>query len=355
MVSPINGNGGTTRTQQVQQTQNVGQVSNQNTTVSKPTLLQPELQSAAGKIDPNADAAAKCAGNPALAADVALQRAGNPAGINTVAADEVKFKATDRWQQAPSMDAVRSGSATLERGMMGGSVADLQRKLNAMGVTPPLAVDGKLGPLTEAALKSFQKAGGVPTSGKLDNPSLSSLETNLQKDVKDRPQLENYYTPEVARQSLAQISRNDTPFSEEEMKGASPAAQALAAAGRQSAAQMQSVGYCARGVANALQSLGLKFDRKASAADYKQVLDNSPQFVKVDVSQLRSPYNAQNLPVGAVSVYGRSPGHQHGHISIAQGNGMESSDHIQRHVNPARYGSHSVYMPAGTDLSQYMR
>lgn len=43
----------------------------------------------------------------------------------------------------------------LRIGHSGPAVAELQEKLNAMGATPPLAVDGKLGPLTQASMQTL--------------------------------------------------------------------------------------------------------------------------------------------------------------------------------------------------------
>ncbi len=44
---------------------------------------------------------------------------------------------------------------SLQLGTMGPSVSQLQQKLNALGAKPPLAVDGKFGPKTEAALQKL--------------------------------------------------------------------------------------------------------------------------------------------------------------------------------------------------------
>jgi peptidoglycan hydrolase-like protein with peptidoglycan-binding domain len=62
----------------------------------------------------------------------------------------------------------------LQRGSRGPDVMDLQRQLNARGAQ--LEVDGKFGPLTEAALKQFQ--GGVPgaSSGRVDAATVAALQ-----------------------------------------------------------------------------------------------------------------------------------------------------------------------------------
>lgn len=62
----------------------------------------------------------------------------------------------------------------LQRGSRGPDVMDLQRQLNARGAQ--LEVDGKFGPLTEAALKQFQ--GSVPgaSSGRVDAATVAALQ-----------------------------------------------------------------------------------------------------------------------------------------------------------------------------------
>jgi peptidoglycan hydrolase-like protein with peptidoglycan-binding domain len=70
---------------------------------------------------------------------------------------------------------VNSGAATLRRGDGGPAVEQLQRRLNAAGARPPLDVDGKLGPKTEAALKRFQGNNGVSPSGVFGSDSFTAL------------------------------------------------------------------------------------------------------------------------------------------------------------------------------------
>jgi len=61
----------------------------------------------------------------------------------------------------------------LRRGSQGPDVMELQRSLNAKGAS--LDVDGKFGPLTEAALKSFQTKAGSTGSGRVDAATVSAL------------------------------------------------------------------------------------------------------------------------------------------------------------------------------------
>lgn len=77
----------------------------------------------------------------------------------------------DSYTPGPGLDAVATGGV-LHIGHSGQGVKDLQRMLNSMGAN--LDVDGKFGPKTEAALKSFQAARGGG-NGVLDGSSLGVL------------------------------------------------------------------------------------------------------------------------------------------------------------------------------------
>jgi peptidoglycan hydrolase-like protein with peptidoglycan-binding domain len=88
----------------------------------------------------------------------------NNARINGAAAGgaaaATSAAAPTRYTQGPSIQQVDQG-APLKIGMKGESVRWMQEQLNAAGAQPPLVVDGKLGPKTEAALKEFQQSRGV--------------------------------------------------------------------------------------------------------------------------------------------------------------------------------------------------
>lgn len=78
------------------------------------------------------------------------------------------------YTPGPGLGEVGSGQA-IHIGHGGQGVKDLQRLLNSMGAN--LAEDGKFGPRTEAALKSFQAARGLPETGILDPRSLANLQS----------------------------------------------------------------------------------------------------------------------------------------------------------------------------------
>jgi len=54
---------------------------------------------------------------------------------------------------------------SLRRGMMGGDVQLLQERLNELGANPRLSIDGRFGPLTEAAVITFQRANDLTPDG----------------------------------------------------------------------------------------------------------------------------------------------------------------------------------------------
>jgi len=55
--------------------------------------------------------------------------------------------------------------ATVRRGSKGETVRQLQQRLNAQGANPRLAEDGVFGPLTDAAVRAFQRHGGLTADG----------------------------------------------------------------------------------------------------------------------------------------------------------------------------------------------
>lgn len=106
----------------------------------------------------------------------------------------VDNRSTAQSSPRPGVYAEPPPGAALARGHSGAQVLDLQKKLNAAGIQPPLKLDGLLGPKTEAALlkltgsKTFDAAaqaalaGGAPTAPKSDG-----FETTPQKPTLPEP------------------------------------------------------------------------------------------------------------------------------------------------------------------------
>lgn len=107
-----------------------------------------------------------------------------------------------------------------------------------------------------------------------------------------------------------------------------PNAARLAEVARRTASNMNTRGWCAKGVNDALEAAGLGVQRVPSAYMAADVMARSGKFREVSLT----PDEIRNLPPGAVIV---SPsryngtGSPHGHISVTLGNGMEASDHVR--------------------------
>jgi peptidoglycan hydrolase-like protein with peptidoglycan-binding domain len=111
-------------------------------------------------VDGNAGPATKAALSSAL---VALASGGSPLVQAPGAAptpQNPKPQYNDNWAapKTPPTAQDTSASATM-------SLRDIQRALNLLGTTPKLAEDGKSGPSTVAAIKSFQMAHGLAADG----------------------------------------------------------------------------------------------------------------------------------------------------------------------------------------------
>jgi len=63
----------------------------------------------------------------------------------------------------------------LARDSRGPAVEALQRRLNVLGATPPLAVDGRFGANTERALQAFQRRRGLAPTGREDPATRAAL------------------------------------------------------------------------------------------------------------------------------------------------------------------------------------
>lgn len=113
----------------------------------------------------------------------------------------------------------------------------------------------------------------------------------------------------------------------------------LAQAAESTAKRMNSTGWCYKGVAESLRSIGVTATG-ASAYMAADQLAKNPKMKEIQVSAKDLP----KLPAGAVVVWNKSGAHPHGHISVALGNGKEASDHIQNQMT--NYGtSHRVFVP----------
>lgn len=104
--------------------------------------------------------------------------------------------------------------------------------------------------------------------------------------------------------------------------------------------EMNSTGWCARGVRIALEKAGINGIGAASAYQVADKIAVNQNFNEVSVSRDQ----LDDLPAGTVVVWDKSPGHEHGHISIADGNGNELSDHKQKQIQNRNAGFR-VFVP----------
>jgi len=116
----------------------------------------------------------------------------------------------------------------------------------------------------------------------------------------------------------------------------------LAKAGWFAALRRKTVGYCLGGVQDALDAIGIKLPRLRAAADLAAPLARDTRFQELSIRK----QELAMLPPGAIVVWSKSKAHPYGHVSITQGSGQESSDHIQP-IKPGITPSFRVFIPKG--------
>lgn len=98
-------------------------------------------------------------------------------------------------------------------------------------------------------------------------------------------------------------------------------------------------GLCYKYVAQALGRHGVSVSGASAYMGADQLAKN-PKFREVQIP----PSQFKSLPPGAVVVWNKGPGHPHGHISIALGDGREASDKIRNQIT--NYGTSArVFLP----------
>lgn len=125
-----------------------------------------------------------------------------------------------------------------------------------------------------------------------------------------------------------------------QFSGGTDAGRRLAAAAKAEATNGDSQGgWCYRDVGRALSKIGINVSG-ASAYMAADQLAKNPKVKEIKVSQAE----LSKLPPGAIVVWDKGPGHEHGHISVAMGDGHEASDLMRNQIT--NYGtSFRVFMP----------
>lgn len=112
------------------------------------------------------------------------------------------------------------------------------------------------------------------------------------------------------------------------------------------AKQLNTVGYCYRGVTLALKPLGINLSGMA-AYMAKEQLDADPRFQKVQIGEIAE------LHPGDVLVHGPSRSHPYGHIGVYLGNENEASDHVQKTFLKGPYSGVTVFRYEPTNTEAY--
>lgn len=79
-----------------------------------------------------------------------------------------------RYKRAPNAAQLDAGRS-LKLGQRGKTVSDLQNRLNNAGLQPPLTIDGKFGPNTDAAVRAFQTQNNLQVDGQAGPQTLGAL------------------------------------------------------------------------------------------------------------------------------------------------------------------------------------
>jgi peptidoglycan hydrolase-like protein with peptidoglycan-binding domain len=219
----------------------------------------------------------------------------------------------------PTIDAVPPG---LKGGDVGPYVTTIQSALTKWGFeSPTTAVMDKQ---TTKQVKAFQREAGLPVTGTVDAETLKMLQ----------------------REPGAALT--------EAHDAASARGADLAAAADAEAKATNTVGYCAKSVGDAFDAVGMHPDR-GDAYTYANSLA-----IRSDMKEIEGllASELEQLPPGAIVVYGKSETHEHGHVTVVSseakdGKRLESSDHQQPLHKVAQSTSYSGDFGAGPEGARF--
>ena len=212
----------------------------------------------------------------------------------------------------------------LKSGAQGGDVATLQKKLNEK-LGGNLAVDGKFGKETQAAVEKFQKANNLDSDGKAGDKTREALmgaQAPKQAAQVD-PGTQGKQTEAAAK---VDNSPSKSGLGDKLAKDARRIAESgVAGSGRN----------CKRGVRMAMEKSGMKLDGVSAYMAADQLAKNKNFREEKGLSRA----DLKDLPPGATVVWNKAKGRPHGHISIAMGNGREASDVMRNQITnyPSSY------------------
>lgn len=223
----------------------------------------------------------------------------------------------------------------LKSGASGGQVATMQKALNEK-TGGNLAVDGKFGKDTQAALEKFQRSNQLDPDGKAGDKTREALMGQAGAPRQPTQAGSNGETPNAAPAAkVAGPAKVDgqpkSGFGEKLARDARRIAESgVAGSGRN----------CKRGVRMAFEKNGMGLSGVSAYMAADQLAKNK----NFSEAKGLSRQDLKELPPGATVVWNRGKGRPHGHISIAQGNGREASDVMRNQI--VNYPtSYRVFMP----------
>jgi peptidoglycan hydrolase-like protein with peptidoglycan-binding domain len=224
----------------------------------------------------------------------------------------------------------------LKNGSKGGDVATMQKALNEkMGGN--IAVDGKFGKETRAALEKFQSSQGLDADGKAGDKTREKLMGEA-----GAPKQPAQVDPKAGAAKSEAPAKVDGPAKVDNTPSKSGFGDKLAKdAERIAKSGVAGSGHnCKRGVRMAMEKNGMTLTGESAYMAADQLAKNKNFHEAKGISR----EDLKELPAGATVVWNKAKGHPHGHISIAMGNGREASD-VMRNQITNYPSSYRVFMP----------
>ena len=206
--------------------------------------------------------------------------------------------------------------------------------------------------LTESLNASSGFAKGVADSSSVEkmkenitnfDSKISEIKSNAQKEVAAK---QSEIQELQVKLKNAEAAEERTNFLKDNTykAGLGLTGEELAEIARTTGGAEGTTGWCLKGVNDTLEkAYGFRLSYN-SAYQALGEMQNKEGFEDV-TDQYTTDDDLRNLPAGAMVIWENGNGHQHGHISIALGNGQEASDHIQSQTT-TRYGTKfHVFMP----------
>jgi peptidoglycan hydrolase-like protein with peptidoglycan-binding domain len=199
---------------------------------------------------------------------------------------------------------------TLGLGARGPAVSDLQKELASRGakLNPTGTFDGA----TEMELKKMQKHLGLPMTGVVDEATTKAFSIPPGQGLSEARAAAG---PRAAQLAVSAEEEAQRRMLDAKNEGKKPPD-----------------GNCASGVFQALEKAGFEPERLGHAFKYGDKLAARPDMTEIHGL---SEKDLEQLPPGAIIVYGKSAQRESGHIAVVtdetyQGSVMEASDHLQR-------------------------